>query len=158
MCLHIWTMSRCVYTMTRHVFMYLNMSWCVQTMSKHIFVMPMVLSMALLHSLGYNDENVVKHDFFSHLMLWLLAMLSYDASCIIYSTCYFTMWINWNKVRHDSFGHVTLLAPVPASHDTDGTVKGTILFVRSRWLKQDATQCLWYHYVQCITWHWWQHQ
>ena len=44
--------------MTRHVFMYLQMS-------RHIFVIPIVLSMAPLHSLSHNDQNKVKHDVFS---------------------------------------------------------------------------------------------
>ena len=43
---------------------------------------------------------------------------------------------NWNEVCHDSFAHVMLLAPVWASHYTDGNVNSTVLFARLRWLKQ----------------------
>ena len=39
------------------------------TMSGHIFVMPMNLSVTLLHPLGHNDKSDVKHDFFTHLTL-----------------------------------------------------------------------------------------
>ena len=64
----------------------------------------------------------------------------------------------WKKVWHDSFGHVMLLAPVQALNDTDDIVSGTILFVRSRWLKQGET-CRWRFLIlfcdnlwKCETW------
>ena len=46
---------------------------------------------------------------------------------------------------HDFFSHVMLLAQVQTSYDTDGIVNITILLVRSRWLKQGATQPLAVH-------------
>ena len=50
---------------------------------------------------------------------------------------------NWNKV----------------SHDTGDLSNGTILFIRSRWLKQNATWLLCYRFMcYSITWHWWHHQ
>ena len=55
--LHIFAMSRCVITMNRYGFMCLDMS--KQCMSRYIFMIPMVLSMAPLHSLGYNAQNEV---------------------------------------------------------------------------------------------------
>ena len=51
----------------------------------------MVLSMAPLHLLGHNDQNEVKHDFFSHMMPWVPALLPGDANCIINGTIFFTI-------------------------------------------------------------------
>ena len=51
-------------------------------MSKHIFVIPMVLSMTTLYSLGQNAKNEVKQDFASYVMPLVLAMLSCDANYI----------------------------------------------------------------------------
>ena len=123
-------MSMCVYTMTRHIFMYQYMS--KQHLDRHIFMMPVLLSTVPLHSLGHNDQNEVKHDFFSYVMITASWMASLCSLCEG----------NQNKVWHDSFGHVMPLAPVWASHDLDGIVNGSILFVRSRWLKQCATWSL----------------
>ena len=59
--------------------MYLDMSkQCLDT-----FVMPMVLSVASLHSLGNKYQNEMKHDFLSHLIHLLIALLSHDANSII---------------------------------------------------------------------------
>ena len=38
-------------------------------MCGHMFVIPMVLIMTQLHSLGHNDQNEVKYDFLIHVML-----------------------------------------------------------------------------------------
>ena len=84
-------------------------------MSIHIFVMPMVLSMASLHSLGHNNQNEVKNDFFSHLMPLVPAPFSSGQED------------NRNKVSYESFTQVMPLAPVQVSHGTDGMVNSTIL-------------------------------
>ena len=55
-------------------------------MSRNIFVIPKMLSVAALNSLGHNDKNKVKHDFFNHVMPLESALLSCDASCIVSST------------------------------------------------------------------------
>ena len=44
--------------------------------------MPMLLSMALLHSEGRNDQNEVKHYFFSPVKTLVPALLPCDANCI----------------------------------------------------------------------------
>ena len=69
-------MSGCVYRMTRHVFMYLDMS-------RHIFVILMVFSIAPLHSLGHNNKKIGENYIFRHVMPLLPALLSYDANRII---------------------------------------------------------------------------
>ena len=66
---------------------------------------PMVLSIALLHSLGHNDQNEVKHYFFSHVMLMIPALLL--TASLLAPFCSFSK-DNWNKVWHASFGHVIL--------------------------------------------------
>ena len=60
----------------------LDMSTEYLDMSRHILGMAMVLSMAPLHSLGHNDQNDVKHYFFSHVMPLVPALLSCGAKCI----------------------------------------------------------------------------
>ena len=45
--------------------------------------MPMVLSKAPLHSVGDNDQNEMKHDFFSHVMPLVPTLPSCDVNCII---------------------------------------------------------------------------
>ena len=91
--LHIYTMSIYVYTMTRPVFYVFRhvstMSWHVWTMSRHISLWCQLLSMVPLHSLGNNDQNKVKHDFFNHVMPLVTALLSCDANCIINGTILF---------------------------------------------------------------------
>ena len=48
----------------------------------------------------------------------------------------------WRQLKHDDkawhncFGYMILLAPLPASHNTDGIVSGAILFVMPRWLNK----------------------
>ena len=49
----------------------------------------MVLSIVPLYSLGYNDENEVKHDFFSHKKQLVPALLSCDANCVMIGTSFF---------------------------------------------------------------------
>ena len=46
----------------------------------------MVLSMASLHALGLHDQNEVKHNFFSHGMPLVSAVLSHGANYTINST------------------------------------------------------------------------
>ena len=72
MCLH----------MKRHVFMYLDLS-------RHFLVILIVLSITPFHPLGHNDQNEVKHDFFSHVMPLFSALLSYDENRIINGTNFF---------------------------------------------------------------------
>ena len=48
-----------------------------------VIVIAMVLLMAPLHSLNHNNENQVKHDFFSNVMLLVSVLLSCDANCIM---------------------------------------------------------------------------
>ena len=87
-----------------------------------------MFTMASLHLLGHNDKNDVKNDFFSHVMQNASSMTPFCSLCED----------SWNKVWHDSFGHIMLLAPVHVLHDPNGILNSPILFVRSRWLKQDA--------------------
>ena len=59
-----------------------------QTLFTHSFVMPMMLSMAPLHSLGHSHQNEVKHDFFSPVIPLAEALLLGDANCIINGTIF----------------------------------------------------------------------
>ena len=45
--------------------------------------MPMVLSMAPLHSLGQHDQNEVQHDLFVHVMPLTLDLTSSDADGVM---------------------------------------------------------------------------
>ena len=166
MCLHIYEMSSCVYIMTRHVFIYLDMF-------THIFVIPMVLSMAPLHLLGHSDESEVKHPLFSHLVQLLSALPSCDENCTIKGTIFSFCEETWNKVWHVSLimwccwdwceHQMTLVAlsmapfcllghddqnkvqhdffghvsPGLASHDIDDINNSIPPFLSSRWLKWD---------------------
>ena len=107
-------------------------------MSRHIFVMPMVFSMAPLHSLGPNDQNEVKHDFFRYLVPLVPALLACDTNWIIKDIISFIRWRQLKWDVHNSFGHAMLLAKVWTPNNTNGTVNGTIAFVSSRWSKWDA--------------------
>ena len=51
----------------------------------------MVLPMAPLHSLGHNDQNEVKHDFFSHMMPLTPELLQCDPNYIINGIIVFNM-------------------------------------------------------------------
>ena len=61
--------------------------------------------MAPLHSLGHNNKNEVKHDFFSYLMpLDTSTAVPCDATCIINgASVWFMKWRDWNKVWHYMF-------------------------------------------------------
>ena len=113
--------------------------------------MPRVLSMAPLYSLGHNDQNEVKHDFFNHVMPLVPALLSCDSNCIINGTISFIRWrqliqgVIWLLI------HVMLLAPVWASHATGDTVNGTI----SCSVKMTEPQCnmIFDHVIPVLTSH-----
>ena len=84
-------------------------------MSRPIFVMPMVLQMTLLHSLGHNNKNEVKHDFLSLVKPLIPALLSWINGTIFYyvktkeTRCDVTllvMWCCWHQCAH----HVSLTA------------------------------------------------
>ena len=52
------------------------------------------------------------------------------------------LFIRWSQLKQGVTwlsGYIMLLAPVRASHDTNSIVNDTILFARSRWLKQGET-------------------
>ena len=55
---------------------------------------------------------------------------------------------SWNKVCHDPLGHVMLLQWELASCNTESFFHGTIMFVRSRWLKR-------YNMTFLVMWHYW---
>ena len=93
-------------------------------MSRHMFRMPMLLSMVSLHLLGYSDQNEVKMTFSIMGCYWY----KHCSHVITSSVAPFQSLgqDNWNKMLHD----------------TDGIISSTVLFVRSRWLIQDATWLL----------------
>ena len=43
-------------------------------------MLPMASTVALLHSLGQDDQNVVKHDCFGHVTLLVQALASHDTN------------------------------------------------------------------------------
>ena len=125
-----------------------------------------------------------KHDFFSHLVSLGPGLLSCDVKCII-NWHYFVYYVKTTETRHDMtlldtwcylhqwhmsmasffaksrwleegatwlFGHVL---PVLASHDTDGIIKSTIVFVSSWSSKWDTTWLFLSVIWHC--WHWHQH-
>ena len=77
------------------------MFWNVQTRSRYIIVVPMVLPMAPLYSLGPNDQNEVKHDFYSYVMPLIPPLLLRDANYITTGIILFISWRNLSKVWHD---------------------------------------------------------
>ena len=158
------------------------MSRCVYTMFRHIFGMPMLLSMVPLHLSGHNDKmwwNIalctcdakgpqcwhymvpmaLKMKFYplgqddsnevqlGHVMPLALVPPSHGADDIINDTIAFLMskWSKWaacranSNMQYDLWGHMTPLAPVSASCDNDGIMIGTITFPRSRYSKWGAT-------------------
>ena len=119
----------------------------VLTISRPIFMMPMVLSMAILHSLGHNDQNDMKHLLFSQLIPLLPALLSKDANCIINGIISSLGVGNLNKAWQDFWSCYAAATILWALH---GIVNDTILFARWRWLKQGATR-LFVMWHQC--WH-----
>ena len=135
-------------------------------MSK-ISVMPMGLSMVPLHSLGHNDQNEVKHNFFSHLIPLVSPLLPCFATCIISGIILLIRWrqlkqsVMWFLWSCDAVGtsvnttwhwwHLqwsTCLKQgatcffshvMLASHDHNDIIKSTIALVSSRLSKWGAT-------------------
>ena len=108
----------------------------------------MVLHMAPMHSLGYNNQHELRHDFFQ----------SFDTTGVGIEI----MWCqqhppmaplqdNQNEVQQDLLGNVIPSAMALASHDADGIINGSIAFLRSRWLKWDAA---WPFLVIWCHWQW----
>ena len=92
-------------------------------MSTYIFVMLMVFLIESLHSLDYNDQNEVKHYFFTHWMLLAPALLSCNFNCISNCTILFIMWrqlkqgvtrLFWScDVVGTTEYHITVISVVP---------------------------------------------
>ena len=91
-----------------------------------------------------DDSNKVQHDFF---VMWFQCWhhLTLMASSI--SQLYLFVQDDQNKVQHHFFSHLTLLALALASCDANGIVNSTIIFIRSRQLKQCATKHFWSCYA-----------
>ena len=155
-------MSRCVYIIARHVFMYLEISRQWLDMSKQCLVMSFecqgMLPMAPLHSLGNIDQNKVKRELFGHVMQSEPASLSCDANCIVNGIILFIRWRQLKQVLYDS-----------CSCDVNTSASITwhwwycqwyhILFVRSRWLTVVATYLIWSCDANTgITYQWCHHQ
>ena len=79
----------CIYTSLGNAMTFLNNVWTYHCDA-------IVLSMATLYSLGHNNQNEVKQDFFSHIMPLAPALLSCDANCITNGTIFF---IRYRKLK-----------------------------------------------------------
>ena len=97
----------------------------------------MALLIEPVHSLGQDDQNVVQHVFFGHVMPLALALPQHDANGIVNDTTVFL------RARPHLLGNVTTLAPAFVSHDTDSIVNDTITFFLSRQFKWVATWLFW---------------
>ena len=60
--------------------------WSLTPLVPVLAVMPIVLSMAPLHSLGQDNSNEVQHDLFGHVTLLVLASASCIANSIVNDT------------------------------------------------------------------------
>ena len=150
--------SRCNMTF---LIMWHHWHWC----GHHMIQMP--LSVGSLHSLGQEIEmgcNITiimwDHWCWHHVMLTLssitpLHSLGQDDQNEVQHD-------SLDEVQHDSLDHITPLAPVSLACDADGIISSTIAFLRSRWLKWDATWLFWLcnNISACtgITWWQWCHQ
>ena len=85
-----------------------------------------------IHFLGKDNQNEVQHGFFDNLIHWYCHqhnMMPITSSVTPVDSLGQDGKI---EVQHHFCGHVTPLVLTLASHDADGTVNGTILFLRSR--------------------------
>ena len=95
-------------------------------------VMPMALSMVLLHSFCKGNPTEVQHNYFFHMMQLAPVLALWDADGIISGTIAFLrlMWSKWGATW--LFGYCNSVVPVSVSHDTNGFINGTNIFLRSR--------------------------
>ena len=114
---------------------WLDMFLCISTMSVHIYVMPIVLNIMTLMALSvapFVRSKWLKHGatcLFGHVMPFVAW---HDTDSIINSTnCIFLVQDDQNVMQYDFFSHLTLLALASASSDANGTVSGTIVFIKS---------------------------
>ena len=117
--------------------------------------MPMVLSVAPLHSLGHNDQTEVKHDVFSHLIPLVPTLLSFDTKCTVGISVSIT-WNWWYFQWHHFVSKVKMIetrySMTSSWGDTGDIISNTTTFVSSRWSNQDENWPL----QSFHTWH--QHQ
>ena len=87
--------------------------------------------MTPFHLVGHNDQNEVKHDFFSHVMLSVLPLvivtnLSHDTEGIVNGTTLLGQ-DDLNKVKHHFSGHV-----MPMFASADAIINSTTVFISTR--------------------------
>ena len=94
------------------------------------------LSMTSFHLLGQDDWNVVQHDV---LVMWYQCWHQMMVMASSIPPKSFLVQDDQNKIQHYFFSHLILLALASGSYGANDIVNRTILFIRSRQLKQYET-------------------
>ena len=112
--------------------------WTCHAVGTSVKIMTlMALSMALVCLLGQDDWNKVQHDFLVMLyQCWHYMTLMASSVPLLH----LIVEDDQNEKQHDFFNHLALLTLASPPCDSNGIVNSTIVFIRSRQLKQCVTE------------------
>ena len=89
--------------------------------------------------LGQDNRNRVQHDLFGHVHHWQWCQYHMTPKALSVASLHFLGQDEGNEVQHDFFGYVAPLTHVLTScHASGSIVSGTIVFVRTKQMKQGA--------------------